>query len=87
MSDPTTPENSEVRRNYEAFRAQLPQLLQSHRGKFALMHDAQIVEFYDSAGDAYKAGIKQYGENAFSVQEVTDQRADLGFFSHASPQR
>ncbi len=78
---------SEVARNYEAFVRKLPELLSTHRGKFALMHDADIVDFYDSAGDAYKAGIKQYGEGAFSMQEVTDLRADLGFFSHAGPQR
>jgi hypothetical protein len=78
---------SEVARNYQAFVRKLPELLSTHRGKFALMHDAKIVDFYDSAGDAYKAGVEQYGEGAFSVQEVTDLRADLGFFSHAGPQR
>ena len=78
---------SEVARNYEAFVRKLPELLSTHRGKFALIHDAKIADFYDSAGDAYKAGVKHYGEGAFSVQEVTDLRADLGFFSHAGPQR
>lgn len=78
---------SEVSRNYEAFVRKLPKLLSTHRGKFALMHSTKVVDFYDSAGDAYKSGVKQYGEGAFSVQEVTDLRADLGFFSHAGPQR
>ncbi len=78
---------SEVARNYQAFVRKLPELLSTHRGKFALMHGAKVVDFYDGAGDAYKAGVKQYGEGAFSVQEVTDLRADLGFFSHAGPQR
>ena len=78
---------SEVARNYQAFVRKLPELLSARRGKFALMHDAKIVDFYDSAGDAYKAGVKQYGEGAFSMQEVTDLRADLGFFSDAGPQR
>ena len=83
----TSKGRSEVSRNYEAFVRKLPKLLSTHRGKFALMHGAEIIDFYDSAGDAYKVGVKHYGEGAFSVQEVTDLRADLGFFSHAGPQR
>jgi hypothetical protein len=79
----------EVRRNYEAFMKRLPELLQSesYRGKFALMHAGEIVEFYDTAGDAYKTGIKSYGEGSFSIQEVTDSPIDLGFFTHALTQR
>jgi hypothetical protein len=73
----------EVRRNYEAFVERLPELLQTHPGKFALMHDGKIVEFYDTAPDAYKIGIKDYGEGNFSIQEVTDTVGDLGFFSYA----
>jgi hypothetical protein len=87
MADSAKDAPSEVVRNYEAFVRKLPELLSTHRGKFALMHDSEIVDFYDSAGDAYKTGIKQYGEGAFSVQEVTDLRADLGFLSHAGSRR
>lgn len=78
---------SEVQRNYEAFAKQLPDLLSTHRGKFALMHDAKIVEFFDTAGDAYKVGIKNHGAGNFSIQEVTDSPVDLGFFNHAVSQR
>lgn len=78
---------SEVRRNYEAFVRKLPELLAARRGKFALMHDAEIVEFFDTAADAFRAGKKLHGEGRFSIQEVTDAVADLGFLSHALPQR
>jgi hypothetical protein len=78
-----TATQTEVRRNYEAFKRQLPELLKDRRGKFALMHNEQIVEFYDTAADAYKVGIKSFGEGAFSIQEVTDSPLDLGFFSYA----
>lgn len=77
----------ELKRNYDAFRAKLPELLATRRGKFALMHDGEIVDFYDSIADAYRAGLKQWPAGAFSVQEVTDISADLGFFSHAVPGR
>ena len=32
-------QQSEVNRNYEAFMKQLPELMPTHGGKFALMHD------------------------------------------------
>ena len=41
---------------------------------------------FDTARDAYLAGQKLYPDALFSVQEVTDTPADLGFFSHAMPQ-
>jgi len=74
---------SEVKRNYEAFVKLLPELLATHRGKFALMHNGQIVEFFDTAADAYKVGVKNHGEEKFSIQEVIDSPVDLGFFSYA----
>ncbi len=74
---------SEVKRNYEAFMQQLPELLATHRGKFALMRDAKIVEFFDTGSDAYRAGQKLYADGRFSIQQVIDSPVDLGFFSHA----
>ena len=87
----STPNPSDARReiarkNYEAFSKKLPELLPAHRGKFALMRDGEVTEFFDTAGDAYLAGQKLYPDGAFSVQEVTDVPVDLGFFSHAIPQ-
>jgi hypothetical protein len=85
MADPER--KDEVRSNYEAFLQKLPELIVTHRGKFALMHQRSIVEFFDSAGDAYRAGQKLFQDQQFSIQEVTDIPVDLGFFSHALPQR
>lgn len=87
MADSAKDAPSEVRRNYEAFVQKLPELLPARRGKFALMHDAEIVEFFDTAGDAFRAGKKLHREGKFSIQEVSDTVADLGFLSHALPER
>jgi hypothetical protein len=58
----------EVEKNYEAFRGQLPSLMTSHRGKFALMRNEQIIEFFDTARDAYKAGQKLFpDDHLFSI--------------------
>jgi hypothetical protein len=75
----------QIESNYEAFQKELPNLIQTHRGKFALMHDGKIVEFFDTARDAFVAGQKLFEDKLFSVQEVVDTPVDLGFFSHALP--
>ncbi len=73
----------EVKKNYEAFKQMLPNLLASQKGKFALMHDGEVTEFFDTARDAFIAGQKLYQDNLFSVQEVIETPIDLGYFSHA----
>jgi hypothetical protein len=85
-SNPSDARREVARKNYEAFSKKLPELLPAHRGKFALMRDGEVTEFFDTAGDAYLAGQKLYPDGGFSVQEVTDVPVDLGFFSHAVPQ-
>ena len=76
-----------IRENYEAFRRELPDLLQTHRGQFALMRDGKVVSFFDTPRDAYLAGQKIYPDGRISIQEVVETPVDLGFFSHALPRR
>ena len=63
---------SQVEQNYEAFIEHLPSLAMHYSGKFALMHNKEIVGFLDTAGDAHWIGIRLYGDGKFSIQEVTD---------------
>ncbi len=83
----TIPEKNptQVEQNFEAFKKRLPELLKTHAGKFAVMHDAEIVKFFDTLSDAVRYGAATYGEGKFSVQEVTSRNINLGFHSHAVP--
>ena len=74
----------EVDQNYDAFQRQLSTILPKHRNEYALMHAKQVVAFYHSPGDAYRAGLAQFGKQPFSIQEVTDEPIDLGFYSHVA---
>ncbi|MBI4953428.1 MAG: hypothetical protein HY908_15465 [Myxococcales bacterium] len=70
--------------NYKAFEAQLPKLLEQYAGKFALMREGAIIDFFDTAHDAFVAGRRLYASDGlFSIQEVVGAPVDLGFFSHA----
>ena len=73
----------EVDRNFEFFQSELPHLLPQHAGKYALIRDRQICEFYDTALDANTAGTQLYADGLFSIQKVSQEIGDLGFYSHA----
>jgi hypothetical protein len=83
MADPI---QEQVDRNYEAFKKLLPQIQADHGGKFALMHDREVIDLFDTARDAYVTGMRLYPDRMFSIQEVTSTPIDLGFHSHAIPQ-
>jgi hypothetical protein len=73
---------AEIDRNYEVFMSMLPQL-EDKAGKFALMRDGKIINFYDTLADAYSTGQSIYSDGLFSIQKVTNRPVDLGFLSHA----
>lgn len=84
MSPSTSHDDPQVDRNYNSFREKLPDLIATHAGKLALMHDGEIVDFFDSYSDAIKLGIARFETiDRFSVQEVTDRTIALGIYSYA----
>ena len=72
----------EVDRNYDAFMRMLGTLLTEHRDQLALMRDGQIIGFYSTPREALEAGTEKFSDGVFSIQEVTDEPIDLGFWSH-----
>jgi hypothetical protein len=82
MSMPRT-RQEEVDRNFAYFQRELPKLLPSERGKFALIRDCKIEGFFDTALDAHLTGSKLFADNLFSIQQVTEETVDLGSYSHA----
>ena len=74
----------EVDANYDAFQRMLRNLLDAHRNEFALMRDCEVVGFFGRPGDAYREGLQRFPDQRFSIQEVTDEPIDLGFYSHVA---
>ena len=72
----------EVDRNYDAFVRMLGTILPEHRDQLALMRDGKVVAYFDKPGDAHRAGMERFDDEIFSIQEVTDEPIDLGFWSH-----
>ena len=84
MSEPRN-RQQEVDQNFEFFKTRLPELLQTHKGKYALIRHQEIIGFYDTIIDAQTTGARFYQDGLFSVQQVNDVPIDLGFYSHAVP--
>ena len=73
----------EVDRNFAFYQAELPKVLPQYRGKYALLRDRRIVGYYETIVDAQTSGNALYADGLFSVQKVSDESIDLGFYSHA----
>jgi hypothetical protein len=76
-------QRTQVEKNYVAFKTHLRELLETHPGKQALMHDGEIVEILDTLSDAIKFGNSKFGAGNYSIQEITNRPAELGWHSHA----
>jgi hypothetical protein len=74
----------ETFRNYDAFVAELPHLLAAHSGKFALYHDQSLIRIFDTLALALTYGDQLYGDQVFSVQEITDKPSEVGGGLYAS---
>jgi hypothetical protein len=74
----------EIDRNYDAFARMLGTLLPAHRDELALMRDGQVIGFYKTPREALEAAAEKFTDGIFSIQEVTDEPIDLGFWSHVA---
>jgi len=74
---------ADIDRNRQYFIEVLPSLLPEHEGKYVLMRDAAVVEFFLTALDAQIAGNQKFSDHRFSIQRVKTRAEELGFFSYA----
>ena len=70
--------------NYRWFKGCLAELMVSHRGFHALLHNQSVEDYFGTSLDAIRVGLSKHGEGNFSVELVDDVIEDLGFYSHVS---
>lgn len=73
----------EIDRNYDFFQRNLSRYMQEHKGKFALLKNADLIGFFPGPGEAYRAGLDRFSDEIFSIQEVDDRPAEMGMMSLA----
>ena len=77
-------QKQQVDLNYDAFMRVLGSIIADHRDKLALMRDGKIVGYFSTPREALLAATEQFPDEIFSIQEVTDEPIDLGFWSHVA---
>jgi hypothetical protein len=55
---------------YEQMKADL---LRNHLGKFVVIKGTEFLGTFDTAGNAYDAGVKKYGKEPFLVRRVSEK--------------
>lgn len=71
--------NDQVNQNKTAYEKIKSEMEAKHLGQVALMHDGEIVNFYNDFKDAYSIGVEKYGLGEFTLQEIGEQPIKLGF--------
>ena len=74
---------AEIEKNFRAMCEQIDNYMPLYTNQYALMRDGEVVEFYLRFEDAYKTGRHFYDDGLFSIQKVTKNPVDLGYFSRA----
>ena len=75
-------QRAQVDGNYDAFTRVLGSILPEHRDQLALLRDGEIVGYFATPLEALRAASELFPDGVFSIQEVTDEPIDLGFWSH-----
>lgn len=75
---------AEIDANYDFFQRHLSEFIFTHTGQYALLRNKAVIEFFDRPGEAFRYGKQAFNDGLFSIQEVTEEPIDLGFFSHVA---
>jgi len=73
----------EIEQNYAVFLGLLVELMQQNEGRYALLRNCKLEGLFDTPGEAVRGGFARFGDEDFSIQLITDEPVDLGFYSHA----
>ena len=72
------------------FDRELPQLLRTMKGRFALIHRDEITGPYETEDEAYEAGCARYGVEPFLVMLVEENEKPIAMhqdiLGYAGPQ-
>ncbi len=52
------------------FKKSLPKMTAEHDGKFVLVQEDNVVDFFDTYDDAINAGYKKFGLKSFLVKQI-----------------
>lgn len=66
----------------KTYEARKSELIGTAKGKFALIKDDQVIDFFDSKPDAIRIGYERFGNVPFLVRQVLEVESPQNFTSN-----
>ena len=73
--------NQEMRKNLDAYEEKKNELELDHSGKFAVMHNGELVDIYNDEQDAYKSACARFGLGKFVLKHIGGRPISLGMYT------
>lgn len=55
------------------FESKKAEWLKKYKDKFALIKGEKLIDVFDTFGDAYKEGVKRYGNQPFFIKKISEE--------------
>ena len=55
------------------FESKKAEWLRNYKDKFALIKEEELIDVFDTFGDAYKEGVKRYGNQPFLIKKISEE--------------
>lgn len=62
-----------LEREFRFFQSKLEEWLKNYRGKFVLIKGEELIDVFSTFEDAYKEGVKRYGNQPFFIKKVDEE--------------
>ena len=63
--------NNSLKADYEVFEGHRLEWSREHEGKYVVMHDGNVIGFFDDYGAGLRAGLAKFGvKTEFLIQQV-----------------
>lgn len=63
----------ELERELKFFESKKKEWLEDYKDKFVLIKGEELVDVFSTFEDAYKEGVKRYGNRPFLIKKVTEE--------------
>lgn len=63
----------ELEREIEFFESKRKEWLKDHKDKFVLIKGKELIDVFSTFEDAYKEGVRRFGNQPFLIKKVTEE--------------
>jgi hypothetical protein len=62
-----------LEKEIETFNKRKEELLKTYKDKFALIYGEEFIDCFDTAENAYEAGVQKFGKSPFLVKRISEE--------------